>query len=90
MVSAPFFAVQFADFWLADQANSLVIALMDLQFLTCFYFTSNDWMNFKDTEQCMEKDFIFRPIVNCLPAWFRFAQCIRRYRDSRKIMKKIN
>lgn len=32
----------------------------------------------------MEKDFIIRPIVNCLPAWFRFAQCLRRYRDSKE------
>lgn len=39
---------------------------------------------FSDTSQCMEKDFIIRPIVNCLPAWFRFAQCIRRYRDSKE------
>lgn len=21
-------------------------------------------------------------IVNCIPAWIRFAQCIRRYRDT--------
>lgn len=33
----------------------------------------------------MENDFIIRPIVNCLPAWFRFAQCLRRYRDSKEI-----
>lgn len=32
----------------------------------------------------MEHDYIIRPIVNCLPAWFRFAQCIRRYRDSKE------
>lgn len=31
----------------------------------------------------MEANFTFRPVVNCLPAWFRFAQCLRRYRDSR-------
>lgn len=37
-----------------------------------------------DTTQCMEKDFIIRPIVSCLPAWFRFAQCLRRYRDSKE------
>ena len=24
-----------------------------------------------------------RPLVACLPAWFRFAQCLRRYRDTR-------
>ena len=34
---APFFYVGFADFWLADQANSLSQALKDFQFLICFY-----------------------------------------------------
>ena len=24
-----------------------------------------------------------RPLVACLPAWFRFAQCLRRYHDTR-------
>lgn len=37
-----------------------------------------------DTSQCMESNFTIRPIVNCLPAWFRFAQCLRRYRDSKE------
>lgn len=32
----------------------------------------------------METNFTIRPIVNCLPAWFRFAQCLRRYRDSKE------
>lgn len=85
MISAPFFPVLFADFWLADQFNSLVTALMDFQFLTCFYLSNpDDWMNTKNVSNCMENDFIIRPIVNCLPAWFRFAQCLRRYRDSRE------
>lgn len=25
-----------------------------------------------------------RPVLACLPAWFRFAQCLRRYRDTRE------
>lgn len=25
-----------------------------------------------------------RPFVACLPAWFRFAQCLRRYRDTKE------
>lgn len=37
-----------------------------------------------DTSQCMETNFTIRPFVNCLPAWFRFAQCLRRYRDSKE------
>ncbi|KAG4072934.1 hypothetical protein HA402_006614 [Bradysia odoriphaga] len=85
MIAAPFFHVGFADFWLADQLNSLVTALLDFQFLTCFYFTNGDWLNAQDPSQCMENDFIIRPIVNCLPAWFRFAQCLRRYRDSKEV-----
>lgn len=44
MVAAPFFHVGFADFWLADQFNSLVTALLDYQFLICFYITNGDWL----------------------------------------------
>lgn len=32
----------------------------------------------------MERDFIIRPIVNCIPAWIRFAQCLRRYYDTKE------
>lgn len=45
MFGAPFFHVNFADFWLADQLNSMVAALLDFQFLVCFYITNGDWMN---------------------------------------------
>lgn len=33
----------------------------------------------------MEKNFLVRPLVNCIPAWIRFAQCLRRYYDSREV-----
>uniref|UniRef100_A0A2M4AJ02 Putative small molecule transporter n=1 Tax=Anopheles triannulatus TaxID=58253 RepID=A0A2M4AJ02_9DIPT len=84
MTAAPFFHVGFADFWLADQLNSLVTALLDFQFLVCFYATNGNWSEAGNTDQCMDRNYIIRPIVNCLPAWFRFAQCLRRYRDSRE------
>lgn len=44
MIAAPFFHVGFADFWLADQLNSLVTALMDFQFLGCFYIMNGNWL----------------------------------------------
>lgn len=81
---SPFAYVNFADFWLADQLNSLATALLDFHFLTCFYITNGNWLEAGDTTQCMAGSLIVRPIVNCLPAWFRFAQCIRRYRDSKE------
>ncbi|XP_058830240.1 solute carrier family 53 member 1 [Topomyia yanbarensis] len=84
MIAAPFFHVGFADFWLADQLNSLVTALLDFQFLSCFYVVNGNWLDAGNTRQCMEESYIIRPLVNCLPAWFRFAQCLRRYRDSKE------
>lgn len=84
MIIAPFAYVNFADFWLADQMNSLVVAFLDIHFLTCFYFTNGNWLEAGDTSQCMNGSLIVRPIVSCLPAWFRFAQCVRRYRDSKE------
>lgn len=32
----------------------------------------------------MERNFIIRPLVNCIPAWMRFAQCLRRYYDTKE------
>ncbi|CAG9771016.1 unnamed protein product [Ceutorhynchus assimilis] len=84
MFASPVFHVGFADFWLADQLNSLVNGLLDLQFLFCFYFTNGNWSEAGDSAGCMEKNYIIRPIVNCIPAWIRFAQCLRRYYDSRE------
>lgn len=40
---APFFCVTFADFWVADQLNSIVPAFLDLQYFVCFYSKLKDW-----------------------------------------------
>ncbi|KAF7265347.1 hypothetical protein GWI33_021236 [Rhynchophorus ferrugineus] len=84
MFAAPFYHVGFADFWLADQLNSLVSGLLDVQFLVCFYFTNGNWMEANDTSSCIETSFVIRPLVNCIPAWIRFAQCLRRYYDTKE------
>ena len=39
--AAPFFYVGFADFWIADQLNSLATVFTDLQFAVCFYTSTN-------------------------------------------------
>ena len=43
VVTAPFHRVEFADFWLADQLNSLVVVLMDLEYMVCFYSFELNW-----------------------------------------------
>lgn len=40
---APFYYVSFADFFVADQLNSIVPAFLDLQFLICFYYKNPNW-----------------------------------------------
>uniref|UniRef100_T1JMQ6 Xenotropic and polytropic retrovirus receptor 1 n=1 Tax=Strigamia maritima TaxID=126957 RepID=T1JMQ6_STRMM len=84
IITAPFFYVGFADFWLADQLNSLVPVLTDLQYFMCFYIDHVEWNEHNDHRKCMDRSYGIRPIVACLPAWFRFAQCLRRYRDSKE------
>lgn len=89
IVLAPFFYVGFADFWLADQLTSLVPVLLDFQYFVCFYITNDSWMSadrsmISDANKCVDKIYMLRPFVACLPAWFRFAQCLRRYRDTKE------
>ncbi|KAL3275928.1 hypothetical protein HHI36_020663 [Cryptolaemus montrouzieri] len=84
IVTTPFVYVTFAEFWLADQLNSLVTVFVDIQFFFCFYFTIPDWKKGVVDNSCVENHMILRPIMACLPAWFRFAQCLRRYRDTKE------
>ncbi|GLH09035.1 hypothetical protein R5R35_012540 [Gryllus longicercus] len=84
IILAPLFYVNFADFWLADQLNSLVVAFLDLQYSICFFVSIDNWMVAKDTNYCMSYSWLLRPLVGCLPAWWRFAQCLRRYRDTKE------
>lgn len=81
---APFFYVGFADFWVADQLNSLVPAFLDFQYFVCFYIKNTDWTKEPNINYCVDESYYVRPIVAMLPAWFRFAQCLRRYRDTKE------
>ncbi|KAH8270543.1 hypothetical protein KR018_011289 [Drosophila ironensis] len=85
VIMAPFCFVNFADFWLADQLNSMVPAFLDIPFLICFFGRSPTWHKAgKAANHCVEYVSLLHPIVAILPAYFRFAQCIRRYRDTKE------
>lgn len=87
VVCAPFVFVQFADFWLGDQLNTLVQVLKDFEYSLCFYTQGIDWYTDKKVDDgvCIDKTEVVRNIVACLPAWWRFAQCLRRYRDTKEM-----
>ncbi|XP_026876841.1 xenotropic and polytropic retrovirus receptor 1 homolog [Electrophorus electricus] len=86
VVTAPFHKVEFADFWLADQLNSLAVLLMDLEYLVCFYSLEINWTPSYEISNgiCNSYSYGVRAVIQCLPAWFRFVQCLRRYRDTRR------
>ncbi|XP_020513497.1 xenotropic and polytropic retrovirus receptor 1 homolog isoform X1 [Labrus bergylta] len=91
VVTAPFHRVGFADFWLADQLNSLVVVLMDLEYMICFYSFELDWKKHDGLinsaagkDVCNSYSYGVRAVIQCLPAWFRFVQCLRRYRDTKR------
>ncbi|XP_062515065.1 solute carrier family 53 member 1-like isoform X2 [Corticium candelabrum] len=82
IIMAPYYAVEFPDFWLADQMTSLSGVLLDVEYTLCFF--AFDWKQHPDHAVCTSVQNGIRPIIACLPAWFRFAQCLRRYRDTNK------
>ena len=61
--------------------NSLAVVFLDVEYFVCFMVYG---LHFPDLSiQCGSVKYGFRPLVAVLPAWFRFAQCLRRYYDTR-------
>uniref|UniRef100_H2YB41 SPX domain-containing protein n=1 Tax=Ciona savignyi TaxID=51511 RepID=H2YB41_CIOSA len=85
-----FYRVEFADFWLADQLNSLAVLFMDAEFLCCFYAYDGDiwsgpWFSpSKGNGVCGSYSYGLRAVLQCYPAFIRFVQCLRRFYDSQK------
>ena len=86
---APFHTVYFGDFWFADQLNSLVGILLDMQYYVCF-MVSDTWSDPPNKSVCTTSSNGIRPIVSALPALWRFMQCLRYYYDEKKIKHLIN
>ncbi|CAO1357778.1 unnamed protein product [Diamesa serratosioi] len=79
----PFHHMTFADFWIAHQLNSIVTALLDIQYFFCFYSTNWNWHKVDNPQQCVDGHIFIRSIIAMIPAYIRFAQCLRRYKETR-------
>ena len=86
---APFTFVYFGDFWLADQLNSTVAILLDIQYMTC-YMIADTWYGNVDTSVCTSSGNGIRPVISCLPALWRLLQCFRCYYDTRNVKHLLN
>lgn len=84
--TSPFHHVGFSDFWLADQLCSMELIFFDIEYLICFYLTGS---NLNSTNENVSmicsswSQIVLQIIFQIVPSWFRFAQCIRRYRDTK-------
>ncbi|KAG0627990.1 hypothetical protein M758_2G242000 [Ceratodon purpureus] len=78
---APLFKVVLADFFLGDQFTSQVLVFRNLEFIACYY--SGGFFLSKEDEAC-KKNLVYQGfgyVVALLPYWWRFLQCLRRYKD---------
>ena len=87
---APLFEVRFGDFWFADQLNSIVVILLDFEFMLCFYSYVWPMDENEDGKICNKNTYIVRPVISCLPAFWRLMQCLRCYYDTRHYPHLIN
>ncbi|GAA5999027.1 Syg1p [Rhodotorula paludigena] len=79
MISSGLVAVEFRDFLLGDEMNSLYYSYYNLGLLYCAY--NKRWPD--DTfSVCSTNSTWTTPILSCLPPFWRFGQSIRRYFDS--------
>ncbi|CAF1331126.1 unnamed protein product [Adineta ricciae] len=90
IICAPFYRVGFADFWLGDQLTSLELIFFDIEYFFCFYIYDVGWWPVYSSSPtrgvlCQGwPQVLLQTILMILPSWFRFAQCLRRYRDTKQ------
>ena len=87
---APLYLVRFGDYWFACQLNSIVVVLLDLEFMLCFYSYVWPLDKNEDGKVCNNDTYIVRPVISCLPAFWRLMQCLRCYYDTRHYPHLIN
>jgi hypothetical protein len=90
IICAPFYRVSFADFWLGDQLTSLELLFFDMEYFFCFYIYDVGWWPMNSSLPTRGllchgwPQIVLQTILMILPSWFRFAQCLRRYHDTKQ------
>lgn len=77
LLFAGIYPVEFRDFFLGDMYCSETYAMSQLEVFFCLY----RW-NWQNPAQCNSNHSMLLGFFTCLPAIWRFLQCVRRYHDS--------
>ncbi|RCH84235.1 hypothetical protein CU098_001628, partial [Rhizopus stolonifer] len=78
--------IEFRDFFIVDELNSLAYSFWTFSYFVCAY----NWHWNDMTTHCPVKIFWYTPFLACLPPWWRFLQCIRRFKDSNEKVHLVN
>ncbi|EST09069.1 EXS, C-terminal [Kalmanozyma brasiliensis GHG001] len=69
--------VEFRDFFLGDELNSIAWTISNFWYLGCEYH--HNWAH---PDRCSPNDTYWTAVLLSVPAWLRLGQCIRRWVDS--------
>lgn len=69
--------VEFRDFFLGDELNSLAWTMSNFWYIGCEWHHS--WAT---PDKCLPNDTFWTAVLFSVPAWLRLGQCIRRWVDS--------
>ncbi|KAL1923529.1 uncharacterized protein VTP21DRAFT_8509 [Calcarisporiella thermophila] len=78
VIASFWYRVEFRDFFIADELNSLTYSIQRLPLFLCVYA-----IDFDNPGSNCNWDNAWQSIaLGAVPAWWRFLQCLRRYRDT--------
>ncbi|RUP26446.1 LOW QUALITY PROTEIN: EXS family-domain-containing protein [Jimgerdemannia flammicorona] len=81
-----FFRIEFRDFFIGDELNSLSYSFWTFGYFICAYDRRSDDMDYT----CNVAHMWVTPFVSALPALWRLVQCLRRYHDSSQRVHLVN
>ncbi|CAM6021946.1 unnamed protein product [Sphagnum balticum] len=81
IIFAPFYKVVLSDFFLADQLTSQVVSFRNVEFMLCYF--SGGYFQRRDASACSGNTMfkLLTYMFSLLPYWWRFLQCLRRWKD---------
>lgn len=85
--------MRFRHFFLADILTSLVKPIVDVRYCICYFLVTKSWLNDED-QGCFtsesESSLIIDLVITMLPYWFRFAQCFKKFYETRLKVQLLN
>ncbi|KAL2633050.1 hypothetical protein R1flu_004529 [Riccia fluitans] len=90
LVTAPFYKVKLADFFLGDQLCSQVPVLRNIEYAMCYFI--GGWFLTADGDKCTNNQnyLLGYYLISVLPYWWRLMQCLRRNVDEGGLMHLAN